>query len=327
VTSPARVFLVNPAEIIADDRPLMDAPYRRIRECFSRQAETRHELVDDADGAEIVLVSVLGSAFGPCFERLRRSPLARRHRDRIVVYCPDDNQFPAVRGIYPSAIEPWVSAGWARSAHYVSEHFRRFDFVPLPDERRDLLFSFVGSSRTHRLRERLVTLRHPRGVVEDVSPPSSGPFWWATPDAERCYALFQDVTSRSKFVLCPQGMSPSSIRLFEVMESGAVPVVISDRQVLPGGPDWADFLVRIPEKEIESIPRKLEHLEPDAARRGAAARGAWERFFAPEATADSLVRWARELLQGPARRPMALNLAEYLSPKTLRAKLKDRLTR
>lgn len=42
----------------------------------------------------------------------------------------------------------------------------------------------------------------------------------------------------SVFVLCPRGSSPNSYRLFEAMNLGRCPVIISDEWVETPGPDW-----------------------------------------------------------------------------------------
>ena len=50
-------------------------------------------------------------------------------------------------------------------------------------------------------------------------------------------------------MICPRGWGSSSIRLFEVMEMGRVPVIISDAWVNEA-PKWADFSVRVSEADV-----------------------------------------------------------------------------
>ena len=99
------------------------------------------------------------------------------------------------------------------------------------------------------------------------------------PEQLRAYANFIQVT---KFVLCPRGKGTGSIRLFEVLKAGRVPVVISDDYVLPtlqGPTAWEDSALFVGERHSASIPslvsRKLGEWETMAAN----ARRLWEENF------------------------------------------------
>ena len=90
---------------------------------------------------------------------------------------------------------------------------------------------------------------------------------------------YLDFLRNTKFILCPRGYGVGSCKLFEAMKGGRVPVIISDRYVLPEGPDWSACSVRIRENEIERIPSILEsklELWPRLARN---ARVVWETNF------------------------------------------------
>jgi hypothetical protein len=317
----ARVYLLPPDQVVDPVPPLSAACYEEIRGLFPIQAATAHTLVPDPDAADLVLAPIQFTGYGPCFERLRRSPAYRRHAHKLVVYCPDDNQFPALRGLYPAAPRRWVARGWAMPAHYVSAHIQKFRFVADELRSKDVLFSFVGS-RTHPVRERILRLQHPGVVVIDSTPTGKARYWWEGPNKDRFFATFRDVTRRSQFVICPRGISPSSIRLFEAMEAATVPVIVADDLELPRGPTWELFSVRVREREVDTIPALIDRIKDRAAEMGWAARRAWKAYFSERATVGTLVLWARLLLPRPHRRPVALRVAEYLSPRRIRAKLR-----
>ncbi len=98
---------------------------------------------------------------------------------------------------------------------------------------RPILASFVGSRRTHSCREPLFASEFCERadiIVRDID-------WWSTfkeePEIghERRIALkadYSDILARSKFALCPRGNGPSSIRRWEAVYSGAIPVLIDD---------------------------------------------------------------------------------------------------
>ena len=100
--------------------------------------------------------------------------------------------------------------------------------------------------------------------------------------------------ARSDYVLCPRGIGTSSFRLFEAMEAGRAPVIISNDWVQPGFIDW-DFAVRIAENDIGCIPDYLAAIRDEAKDRGRAARAAWEQWFAPDRLFNSAAQVLAEL--------------------------------
>lgn len=65
------------------------------------------------------------------------------------------------------------------------------------------------------------------------------------------------------FCLCPSGTGPNSIRLWEALGFGCVPVIISDNLRLPGDAAlWESASIHIPEveSEIKALPRLLQSL-------------------------------------------------------------------
>jgi hypothetical protein len=98
---------------------------------------------------------------------------------------------------------------------------------------------------------------------------------WTADDFDARRRHFAEVVYRSKFVLCPRGHGTSSIRLFETLAAGRVPVIISDDWVAPDGPDWDAISLRWPEEaSFAELLARLEELEPHAAEMG--ARGSFE---------------------------------------------------
>lgn len=66
-----------------------------------------------------------------------------------------------------------------------------------------------------------------------------------------------EIMKDTKFSLCPSGTGPNSIRLWEAIEYGSIPIILADSLALPGLSDsWAEACIIIPEteKEISRIP-------------------------------------------------------------------------
>ena len=57
----------------------------------------------------------------------------------------------------------------------------------------------------------------------------------------------------SKFSLCPSGSGPNSIRLWESLAVGTIPVLLSDQLELPEHPLWQKAIVRILEKDVANL--------------------------------------------------------------------------
>ena len=67
----------------------------------------------------------------------------------------------------------------------------------------------------------------------------------------------------SKFVLCPRGWFPATYRLFEVMELGRCPVIISDDWVPIDGVPWQDCCLVIRQKDAASCANILGEQESE----------------------------------------------------------------
>ena len=270
-----------------------------------RAAHSTHTLVSSPDEADFIL---LVGSFGLDPQHLLDHPLYRAHPDKCAVYTEDDNYLPLAPGVYCSAIEDESSrAGRTFSYSYVSASGRYSNrYVTEAGIQKSLLFSFQGGS-TSLLRKRMFNLNFNRRdiVIENTSTY----YHWdlSQPGREERQQRYAQTIASSHFVLCPRGAGTGSIRLFEVMQAGVTPVLISDGYLLPAAPGagtsrvpWDSFLIRIAERDIARLPELLEPHLASAAERGRLARQAWLDFFAPEKEFDAIVAAAHSALHhGP----------------------------
>ena len=61
----------------------------------------------------------------------------------------------------------------------------------------------------------------------------------------------------SEFSLCPSGSGPNSIRLWECLAIGTIPIVLADTLDLPVHELWEDAIIRIKEKDLHTLPDLL----------------------------------------------------------------------
>lgn len=252
------------------------------------QSRAGHVLVADAADAELIL---LVGSFGGNPDYLLKHPAYVAYPDKCAVYTEDDNYLPLAPGIYCSAqTDGHAKAGRTFSYAYISRN-GKYSNAFLADEapaEKKYLFSFQGGS-TSLLRKRMFNLAFNREdiVIENTS---SYYHWDLTqPDREQRQQRYADTLSGSHFVLCPRGAGTGSIRLFEVMNAGVAPVLISDDYLLPAHIDWDSFLLRIPERDIARLPELIApHLATSAAR-GLLARAAYVANFMPAMEFDRIV--------------------------------------
>lgn len=169
-------------------------------------------------------------------------------------------------------------------SHLGAVRVRPFPLFPVQsvngdDVKRDVLFSFVGSrtdawypTKTRNwIFESLKSSR--RGLILErpgwhyeravYAAQIRGALGEAPLSEIENEAQFREAMARSLFVLCPSGTGPNTLRLWEAIDSGAIPVVLSDRMEPPGDRSlWEAAVVFFPETEaaVRALPKKLARL-------------------------------------------------------------------
>jgi len=93
----------------------------------------------------------------------------------------------------------------------------------------------------------------------------------AGPDATNS-RQFRDALHESIFTLCPSGSGPNSIRLWEAIAAGSIPVILSDNYAPPGNQElWKEAAVFWGET-AEAVKQLPDHLETLAKNKAGIAR-------------------------------------------------------
>ena len=71
---------------------------------------------------------------------------------------------------------------------------------------------------------------------------------------------YNNLLLKSRYVLCPSGSGPNSIRFWECLAIGAIPIVLADTLDLPNHPLWKEAILRVRESELENIPNILKKI-------------------------------------------------------------------
>jgi len=283
-----KIHLHSVAEVLPDVDPAFGSDLRYLRELARRDVFGAYRLTEDPAEADILLFVESARDDGPAglhFEGVRRDPLYKRFRSKAFLYSALDWPVAFVPGVFPSIERRWFWRLRARSGAYLGAHNPHVEQSPFPPDTSPphFLASFVGCTSRTRVRYRLLELADPAIHIADNTAAFLSALEGARPDdVDRLKREFAAISSASRFILCPRGRGVSSIRLFEAMQMGRVPVVLADGWVPPDGPDWDSFLVRVSEREVDRLPALLRRHDSTAPARAAAARRAWETWFAPE---------------------------------------------
>jgi hypothetical protein len=312
----ARVILLSATP--ADDHT--DAHLRPLRDLRSKAALDRvgaHSVTSDAEAADVILF-VESYGAGWHFERVRRHSFTRRYREKCFIFCNNPFVIPFLPGIYTGIAKRWASRRTV-SGFYVGTPVNESVTYEAPTADLPYLFSFTGVINNAAVRGDIARIEHPRGAIRDTSADYARVLSRVMDASERqsYHHRFAEMIKASKFVLCPRGLSVSSVRVFETMKMGRVPVILSDEWVEPRGPVWERFSIRVRESDCGRLPAILEEREHEAIAMGQLARQQWVEWFADDMMFHRAVEWClavqneRGLPESLARWPVYL---QYLRP-------------
>ena len=312
----AQVVLLS-ATPASDPTPEHLAPLQDLREAATSDRFGEHRVTEDVETADVILF-VESYGGGWHFERVRRHPFTRRYREKCFIFCSNPFVIPFLPGVYTGIDRRWASRRTV-SGFYLDVPKSRFTTFTPPSGDLPYLYSFMGSVGTAAVRGKLAELAHPRGFYQDTAADFSRVLHGQMDARERqdYQRRYAEMTKASKFVLCPRGLSVSSIRLFETMRMGRAPVIISDDWVAPPCAAWDAFSIRVAERDWQQIPRICEARENEAVAMGERARAEWLEWFSREVAFHRVVESClalqaqRVLPERIARWPVYL---QYLRP-------------
>lgn len=264
-----------------------------------------HELCADATLADAILFVENTQFEDLFFKQLLQHPLVKEFPDKVYMYNEMDRPWDVLPGLYCCLTQRHHDPARHRPFAYLYSPNPYVSNVYSANRETQYLFSFMGSM-SHACRRPVMKLDHPDAYLRDTSDFNV----WTSGTAEmevrgREYA---STLANSHFVLCPRGIGTSSIRLYETLEAGRVPVIISDQWAPPPETDWS-FAIQIEERRVRSIPGLLNALKSEAAERGLAARQAWLDNYAPDTLFNTVGNSLASLIQSDHghrhRRPTA----------------------
>lgn len=209
--------------------------------------------------------------------QILQDPIIGNSLDKVYVINTDDIPRGFLPGVYVSLSRKAYDPIWYRPGVYPGTYNEYLENPELRDRSPRYLFSFRGNLGSHPVRRRLAQLLVdlPEGKIQ----PANQHFHTHSAEQKRAYTM--DL-AESQFVLCPRGWSPTTYRLFEAMQVGRCPVIVSDDWLPIDGIDWSRCSIRIRERNLDRIPALLLERRKDATALGAEARIIWEQNFTPQ---------------------------------------------
>lgn len=275
--------------------------YDRLKELFQSSEPRLHSWVEDPHEADVIFLTNAHQKSGPTLEE---HPFPRLYPEKCFLLSEQWEPPFLMAGIYANAPRTLWWRGRFRTGSYALHHpdfsnpfIEHYDYTAESGQcRADLLASFLGRN-CHPVREHLFAQPFPSGLVwiEDTSNFNAFEHDQAGKlDSQRRYF---EICLRSKFILCPRGAGPNSIRLFEALKLGIAPVIISDAWVPCEGPHWEKFALFVAERDLAKLESVLLAAEPTFQERGKLARRAHEEFFSPKAYFNYLVASAHSAIR------------------------------
>lgn len=268
--TPAKVFITSAYE---DPYPITT-----FRECARIDAVKFHQLTNNAEEADIILF-IENSHFHSdyFFSKLRSHPLVKAYPKKVFMYNPHDLPWAILPGMYANYPKDRFDENYIIASPYFEKinDYIQYDVTVEPK----YLYSFYGAPSAP-VRKRIFEMEHPANAKILYSTPHV--FFDSKVKPVNPQLQYAELMKDSKFVLAPRGIGTSSIRLFEILQAGRVPVVMSDNFVFPKGPDWNKIAIILEEKDVELIPSILAKEEGTWKERAIAARKAYEDYFSPE---------------------------------------------
>lgn len=149
-----------------------------------------------------------------------------------------------------------------------------FKNIDLINNTRDILYNFVGGYQPadylSQIRPNIFKMKHPDNCIikftgiwhlNDVvynEKQNHNLELNINDDFKNKTEYYNYLLINSRYTLCPSGSGPNSIRFWEALGAGSIPVLLADTLELPVHKLWTKAIIRLPENRLETLPKVLE---------------------------------------------------------------------
>ena len=157
-----------------------------------------------------------------------------------------------------------------------------FQDADLLTKERDIIYSFAGAHNhdyISNIRIRIFQMKHPphtyirntgtwhfAGIVFSEKQNIKGELNIDAKYTENT-KKYNELLLRSRYTLSPSGAGPNSIRFWEALGAGSIPILLADTLDLPAHELWEKAILRVAEKDLENIPTLLGQISLEEERK------------------------------------------------------------
>lgn len=156
-----------------------------------------------------------------------------------------------------------------------SDFNKEFVNVDLLNKERKILYNFIGGYQEDyltQIRPNIFKMNHPENTIikntgdwhfnklvynekQNVKQELN-----LNDDHNNKTKYYNELLLNSRYTLAPSGTGPNSIRFWEALGSGSIPVLLADTLELPEHNLWKDAIIFLKESDIEILPKVLEEI-------------------------------------------------------------------
>ena len=250
-----------------------------------------NRVVDDPSKADIILIE---EAFSykdfRHISKLLADPIIFNYFTKVFTINNDDSAVGFLKGLYTNIAKSRIDKDIHVSVPYIKFYNELVFSEKYQNNNPEYIASWRGNDKSNSIRSTLINvLKGQKGCILE-----STDSWLNHKHDEK--EKYINIIISSKFSLCPSGWGPASFRIYESMALGRCPVIIADEFVPPNGPDWAEFALFFPEKNIINLYEFLKKNESDYDRLGAKAKEIWYAHYGSEMIVEHYVEGLMTLI-------------------------------
>lgn len=152
---------------------------------------------------------------------------------------------------------------------------KEFQGIDLLNIDRNILYNFIGGYQKEyltQIRPNIFKMKHPENTIikytgdwhlnKLVYNPTQNVKQEMNLNKEHIdkTKYYNELLIKSRYTLAPSGSGPNSIRFWEALGAGSIPVLLADTLELPEHELWNDAIIFMNETEINSLPDKLKQI-------------------------------------------------------------------
>jgi hypothetical protein len=250
-----------------------------------------YEEVFQADTADVILLEEKWSYKDLNYKKqLLNDPILSQNLHKTYSINVDDNSPGFLKGLYVNISSEIFTPQIHRSIpfldFYNTEVFDNKNINSSPN----YLAVWRGNPKSNPIRQSLINYfsNHPKINIESTDS------WLNHSENEKTH--YTEMILNAQFSLCPPGWGPASFRLFESMALSRCPVIVSDKIVLPQGPNWEECSITVAQKDLKHLESILTERSIEYKTLGENARKEWEKYFQKEKTYEYCAKQLNDLI-------------------------------